>query len=128
MAMCLAAECICNHISLAWMIVHFQIVIFYQLKPTSLPHIQICLREDILEALMVRIDITLGSHKMLSPDLKCMNHGCKLKIMSGVILFMIPKCTGGIYNYSVVLHKYTTNSDARSITIDVKWLGVVWLS
>jgi hypothetical protein len=46
-----------NHVCLARMIVHLEIIIFNQLKQSSLMHIQLRLGEDILEAFMVSIDI-----------------------------------------------------------------------
>jgi hypothetical protein len=39
-----------------------------------LPHIQISLDENIFEALMVSINIALGAHKMMSPNLESMNN------------------------------------------------------
>jgi hypothetical protein len=40
---------------------------------------------------------------------------------------MSPECSRCISNYSVVLHKYTTKSNARSITINVKRFRIIWL-
>jgi hypothetical protein len=34
-----------------------------------LPHIQICLGKDILEAFMISIDMTFRTHQMMSPHL-----------------------------------------------------------
>jgi hypothetical protein len=57
---------------------------------------------------------------MMSPDLKCMDDNCEFKIMGRIVLFMSPVCSRCISNHSVVLHKHTTKSDSRSITIDVE--------
>jgi hypothetical protein len=41
---------------------------------------------------------------------------------------MSPECSRCISNHSVVLHKHTTKFDSRSITLDVKRFGNIWLS
>jgi hypothetical protein len=86
------------------------------------------LGKDIFEALMVSVNVTLGAHKMMSPNLEGMNNSCQLKIMGWIILFMIPECSGCISNDPVVLHKDTTKSGSGSIAINIKRLGTVWLS
>jgi hypothetical protein len=86
------------------------------------------LSENILEALMVNVDITLSTHKMMSPDLEGMNNSCQFKIMSWIVLFMAPKCSGCISDDPVVLHKDTTKANSRSIAIDIKRLSVIWMS
>jgi hypothetical protein len=69
---------------------------------------------------VVTIDMALCTHQMMSPDLKCMDDSCEFKIMGRIVLFMNPECSRCISNHSVVLHKHTTKSDSRSITIDVE--------
>jgi hypothetical protein len=86
------------------------------------------LGEDIFEALMVSVNITLGAHKMMSPDLESMNNYCQFKIVGWVILFVISECSGCISNDPVVLHKNITKASSTSITVDIKRLGVIWLS
>jgi hypothetical protein len=86
------------------------------------------LGKDIFEALMDRVNVTLGAHKMISPNLKSVNNSYQLKIMGWIILFMIPECSGCISNDPVVLHKNTTKSGSGSITIDIERLGTIWLS
>jgi hypothetical protein len=86
------------------------------------------LGEDIFEALMVSVNITLGTHKMMSPDLESMNNCYQFKIVGWVALFVISECSGCISNDPVVLHKNTTKASSRSITVDIKRLGVIWLS
>jgi hypothetical protein len=93
-----------------------------------LPHIKVSLSKDIIEALMVSVNVTLGTHKMMSPDLESVNNCCQFKIMGWVVLFMISECSGCISNDPVVLHKNTTKSSSRSIAIDIKRLGIIWLS
>jgi hypothetical protein len=86
------------------------------------------LGKDIFEALMVSVNVTLGAHKVMSPDLESMDNNYQFKIMSWIVLLMIPKCSGCISNDPVVLHKNTTKSGSGSIAIDIKRLGIIWLS
>jgi hypothetical protein len=77
---------------------------------------------------MVSVNVTLGAHKMMSPNLESVNNCCQLKIMGSIVLFMTPECSGCISNDPVVLHKNTTKSGSGSITIDIERLGTIWLS
>src|SRR6185312_3096113 len=52
-----ATQRIGNHICLVWMIMHFELIIFNQLKPSPLTHVQISLSEKIFETFVVRIDV-----------------------------------------------------------------------
>jgi hypothetical protein len=45
----------------------FQIVIFYQFQPSSLPHIQIRLSENILETLVICVDIAAITYQVMPP-------------------------------------------------------------
>jgi hypothetical protein len=77
---------------------------------------------------MVSIDMALCTHQLISPNLKCMDDSCEFKIMSRIVLFMNPECSRCVSNHSVVLHKHTIKSDSRSIAIDIKRFGNIWLS
>jgi hypothetical protein len=46
-----------NDVCLSQVIVNFQLIVLDQLEPSSLPHVQIRLGKDILQAFVVRIDI-----------------------------------------------------------------------
>jgi hypothetical protein len=91
---------------------HFQIIVLDQFQPSPLPHIKISLSENVLETLVIRIDITMGSHQVMSPNLQSMNYGSQLQIMGGVVLLMRPKCSGCISNNSIVLHQDTSQTSA----------------
>jgi hypothetical protein len=71
----LPTQGICNQIHLAWVIVNFQIIIFNKLQPTALPKVEIL--QYLLQTLMIRIYLTLGSHDIMSPYLKCMHNSCQ---------------------------------------------------
>ena len=46
---------------------YLQIIIFNQLQPSTLSHIQIYLSENVLQTLVMSIDITLMSDKIVPP-------------------------------------------------------------
>src|SRR6185312_8837027 len=98
----------------------FQIIIFDQFQPSPLSQVQVRLGEDILQTFMVGEDFALISNQIMPPDLKCVHYGCKLQIMSRVILLMSPELTGSICNDFPVLHQHTTQSLSGRITIDDK--------
>jgi hypothetical protein len=56
-ALSLATQRIRNDICISRVIVNFQLVVFDQLEPPSLSHVQIRLSEDVLKAFVVRIDM-----------------------------------------------------------------------
>jgi hypothetical protein len=66
---------ICNQIRLAWVIMNLQIIILNEFQPTALPKVEVFLGKNILQALMVRIDLILGPHYIMSPNLESMHYG-----------------------------------------------------
>jgi hypothetical protein len=63
------AKSISNHICLSRVILNCKVVIFYQLKPSALPQIQLLLRENIFEALMISIDVISLKIEVMPPRL-----------------------------------------------------------
>jgi hypothetical protein len=53
----LMTQRICNDVCLSRVVVNFQLIVFDQLEPSSLPPIQIWLGKDVLQAFVVRIDM-----------------------------------------------------------------------
>jgi hypothetical protein len=53
----LTTQRVCNDVCLFRVIVNFQLVVLDQLKPSSLPHVQIWLGKDVLQAFVVCIDM-----------------------------------------------------------------------
>jgi hypothetical protein len=51
------------------MIVNLQLIVLDQFKPSSLPHIEISLSEDVLEAFVIGIDIAMIPKKIMTPNL-----------------------------------------------------------
>jgi hypothetical protein len=54
-----------------------------------LPYIQLILCEEILEALMIGVNVTLVADQIVPPNLESMNNCGKLKVMCGVVHLMI---------------------------------------
>ena len=74
--MTLAAQRVCYYVSLSWMIMQPHIIILNELQPSPLPEIQLLLREDILQTLVIRVYLTMVSDEKMSPSLQCMHYGC----------------------------------------------------
>jgi hypothetical protein len=77
MTMGLMAQSIGNNVCLARMIVNLEIIIFNQLKPSSLMHVQLRLGENIFEAFMVSIDIAHIAQQIMPLDFQGMNNCSK---------------------------------------------------
>jgi hypothetical protein len=75
------------------MIVNLKIIVLDQLQPSSLPHVQIELSENVLQVLVVGEDMSHVPKKIMTPGTQGMNHGDQFKIMSGVVLFMRAQLT-----------------------------------
>ena len=45
------------------------VIILDELQPSSLPEIQLLLREDVLQALVIRVHLTMVSNEEMSPRL-----------------------------------------------------------
>jgi hypothetical protein len=72
----LAAKRICNHVSLAGMIMDFQIIILDQFQLSSLPHIQVRLSENIFETPVVGVDIAVITHQVVPQKFQGMHDCC----------------------------------------------------
>jgi hypothetical protein len=87
-----------------------------------LPHVEIRLDEDIFKTLMIGVDIamiTISLEHGQRPQAP--NHGLDN-------FFMLLELMGGIGHHLAFLHKNTTETDVRGITIDIKVLVNIWLS
>jgi hypothetical protein len=63
------------HISLTRMVMNTDVIILDKLHPSSLPHVQLLLREYILQALMVGVDFTMVSDEIVLPCFEGMDNG-----------------------------------------------------
>ena len=52
------------------------IIILDELQPSPLPEIQLLVREDILQNLVIRVHLTMVSDEKVSPCLQRMHYGC----------------------------------------------------
>jgi hypothetical protein len=77
MDMFLSTQGICNQIRLAQVIVNIQIIILYELQPSALPKVEIILSEYVLQALVIGVHLTLGSHNIMSLYFECMHYDCQ---------------------------------------------------
>ena len=57
----LPAQCVSNHIGLAWSILDTRIILLNHFDPTSLSEVEIRLSEDVLETLVVSEDVHFSS-------------------------------------------------------------------
>jgi hypothetical protein len=64
------------YIGLSRVIVNFKIIILDQFNPSPLPHVQLLLRENILQALMVSVDLAAITHEVMPPCLQSKNYSC----------------------------------------------------
>ena len=74
--MALAAQRICYYVSLSGVIMQSHIIILYELEPSPLHEIQLLLREDVLQTLVIRVHLTVVSDEKMSPCLQRMYYGC----------------------------------------------------
>ena len=74
--MTLAAQRIGYYVSLSGMIMQLHIIILNEFQPSPLPEIQLLLREDILQTLVIRVYLTMVSDEKMSPSLQRMHYGC----------------------------------------------------
>ena len=56
----------------------FQIIVLDQFEPSSLPHVDVGLSEDIFETLVIGINIAMLPEKIMTPGLQSMDNGRKL--------------------------------------------------
>ena len=70
------------------MIMHTHIIILKELKSSPLEKIQLFLGEHILKDLMISEHIYMNTIQVVSPDLECNHHCCKLEVMSWIVLLI----------------------------------------
>ena len=87
---------------------HTQIIILKEIRPYPLAKIQILLGEHKMKALMVSEDIYVNTIQVVSRDLECKHHYCKLEVMSWIVLLMNLKLSRGISYHLISLHQNTT--------------------
>ena len=56
------------------MVLNVEVIVFRKLEPSSLPEIQLFLREDVLQTLMVCEDVAGDSVEVVAPNLQCVDY------------------------------------------------------
>ena len=74
--MALAAQRISYYVSLPWVIMQSHNIILNELQASPLPEIQLLLRENVLQTLVIRVHLTVISDEKMSPCLQRMHYGC----------------------------------------------------
>ena len=74
--MTLVAQRVIYYVSLSRVIMQSPIIILDELQPSPLSEIQLLLREDILQTLVIRVYLTMVSDEKMSPCLQRMHYGC----------------------------------------------------
>ena len=74
--MALTAQRVSYYVSLSWVIMQSHIIILDELQPSPLPEIQLLLREDVLQTLVIRVHLTMISDKKMSPCFQRMHYSC----------------------------------------------------
>jgi hypothetical protein len=59
-----------------------------------LSHVQLFLGEDVLQAFVVSVDLTMISHKVMSPCFEGMDNNGKLEVMGRVVQLERAQLTG----------------------------------
>ena len=74
--MALAAQCVSYYVILSGMIMQSHIIILDELQPSPLTEIQLLLREDILQTIVIHVHLKVVSDEKVSPSLQRMHYGC----------------------------------------------------
>ena len=113
----LLTKSISHYISLAWVIVNYTIIIFYQLQPSPLPQIQFFLVHQIFQTLMISVDGTFFSKQVMPPNFQCKHHRRQLLIMRGIILLMLFQKSRSINYHLPMLHQNTSQTLSWGIIV-----------
>src|SRR3954470_15545185 len=103
--MSLLAQCIRYDVRLTRVVLQSEVVIRQIFHPSSLPHVQVLLSEDMSETLVIREDLELLPIKIVSRGLERMNNCCQLQVMSRIVLLMNLELTRSEGYNSPLLHK-----------------------
>ena len=67
---------ICDQIWLAWKVMDLEVIILDEFQLMALPKVKIFIGKDILQVLMISIDLVLGPHYIMPPNLESMHYDC----------------------------------------------------
>ena len=87
---------------------HTHIISLKELNPSPLEKVQLFLDDHILKALMIGEHIFMNTIQVVSPDLECKHHCCKIEVMSWIVFLMNLKLSRGISYHLTFLHQHAT--------------------
>ena len=80
---------------------------FSRLSMGSVAHVEEK-RKELVKDLMVSEHIYVNTIQIVSPDLECKHHCCKLEVMSWIVLLINLKLYRGKSYHLTSLHQHTT--------------------
>ena len=108
------------------MVGDIHIIVCQELQPSTLSAVQVLLCEDGLQTLMIREELEGHSIQIMPPNAQSKHDCCKLKIMSGIVLFVNFQLSRRVGDNSAPLHQNTTKANTRCITEHYEILMAVW--
>ena len=111
-----------HHICLPRVIMNGQIIIFNQFEPPTLPQIQLFLSENVLETLMIDVNVTRLTIKIMPPQFQGKHNSGQLEVMGRIIPLMFLQLPRAISNHPAFLHQHTFKANTRSIRINYETL------
>src|ERR1044072_5471134 len=106
----LSAKSIGHHIRLPRMILQGKLIIFQEFHPSSLPHVQILLIEQILQTFTITENCERTSIQIVPPNLESIHYRSQLQVMSGIVLLVSLQLSRSISYCSSLLHHHTTQT------------------
>jgi hypothetical protein len=82
------AEGVCYHVGLPGVVVDFEVIILDQFKPSSLMEVEVRLREDVLQTLVISEDVALVPDQIMPPYFQGVNYGCQFQVVGRVVLLV----------------------------------------
>ena len=65
-----------------------EVIILDQFKPSSLTEVEVWLREDVLQTLLISEDVAFVPNQIVPPYFQGVHYGCQLQVVGGVVLLM----------------------------------------
>jgi hypothetical protein len=78
-------------------VVDLWVIILDQFKPSSLTEVEVRLREDVLQTLVISEDVAFVPDQIMPPYFQGMNYGCQFQVVGRVVLAQLSEgCSGNI--------------------------------
>ena len=102
------------------------VIVFYQLKPPSLSHVEIFRSEDIVETLIVYENLRSDPLDVLSQNLQGQDHDCYFQVMCWIVSLMILKLPWGIGYYFFILQQNYIKSHLWGVAKNDQCFTTCW--